>query len=145
MQLDPQDFEELITTLLSKMGFSEVSRTPYGGDGGVDVRGIMTVHDAIHIKLAVQAKRWKANVQSPVVQQLRGSLGTDERGLIVTTSNFSKGARDEATRSSSHTPIDLIDGDQLVSLLVEYNLGVRKNRYQLLELTTSFFSDEEEL
>lgn len=145
MQLDPQDFEELITTLLSKMGFSEVSRTPYGGDGGVDVRGIMTVHDAIHIKLAVQAKRWKANVQSPVVQQLRGSLGTDERGLIVTTSNFSKGARDEATRSSSHTPIDLIDGDQLVSLLVEYNLGVRKNRYQLLELTPSFFSDEEEI
>ncbi|GAA5568426.1 hypothetical protein Aksp02_02005 [Akkermansia sp. NBRC 115031] len=145
MQLNPQDFEELITTLLSKMGFSEVSRTPYGGDGGVDVRGIMTVHDAIHIKLAVQAKRWKANVQSPVVQQLRGSLGTDERGLIVTTSNFSKGARDEATRSSSHTPIDLIDGDQLVSLLVEYNLGVRKNRYQLLELTPSFFSDEEEI
>lgn len=145
MQLDPQDFEELITTLLSKMGFSEVSRTPYGGDGGVDVRGIMTVHDVIHIKLAVQAKRWKANVQSPVVQQLRGSLGTDERGLIVTTSNFSRGARDEARRSSSHTPIDLIDGDQLVSLLVEYNLGVRKNRYQLLELTDSFFSDEEEI
>lgn len=135
MQLNPQDFEELITTLLSKMGFSEVSRTPYGGDGGVDVRGIMTV----------QAKRWKANVQYPVVQQLRGSLGTDERGLIVTTSNFSKGARDEATRTSSHTPIDLIDGDQLVSLLVEYNLGVKKNRYQLLELTPSFFSDEEEI
>lgn len=145
MQLNPQDFEELITTLLSKMGFSEVSRTPYGGDGGVDVRGIMTVYDVIHIKLAVQAKRWKVNVQSPVVQQLRGSLGTDERGLIVTTSNFSKGARDEATRSSSHTPIDLIDGDQLVSLLVEYNLGVRKNRYQLLELTPSFFSDVEEI
>ena len=135
MQLNPQDFEELITALLSKMGFSEVSRTPYGGDGGVDVRGIMTV----------QAKRWKANVQSPVVQQLRGSLGTDGRGLIVTTSSFSKGARDEATRSSSHTPIDLIDGDQLVSLLVEYNLGVKKNRYQLLELTPSFFSDEEEM
>ena len=145
MQLNPQDFEELITALLSKMGFSEVSRTPYGGDGGVDVRGIMTVHDVIHIKLAVQAKRWKANVQSPVVQQLRGSLGTDGRGLIVTTSSFSKGARDEATRSSSHTPIDLIDGDQLVSLLVEYNLGVKKNRYQLLELTPSFFSDEEEM
>lgn len=144
-KLSPLDFEKLIALLLDNMGFSEVSRTSYGGDGGVDVRGIMTVHDAIHIKLAVQAKRWKANVQSPVVQQLRGSLGTDERGLIVTTSNFSKGARDEATRSSSHTPIDLIDGDQLVSLLVEYNLGVRKNRYQLLELTSSFFSDEEEI
>lgn len=143
-KLSPQDFEKLIALLLDNMGFSEVSRTSYCGDGGVDVRGIMTVHDAIHIKLAVQAKRWKANVQSPVVQQLRGSLGTDERGLIVTTSHFSKGAREEATRSSSHAPIDLIDGDQLVSLLVEYNLGVRKNRYQLLELATSFFVNEEE-
>lgn len=143
--LSPLDFERLIALLLDNMGFSEVSRTPYGGDGGVDVRGIMTVHDAIHIKLAVQAKRWKANVQSPIVQQLRGSLGTDERGLIVTTSGFSKGAREEATRSSSHAPIDLIDGKQLVSLLVEYNLGVRKNRYQLLELTPSFFTDEEEM
>ncbi|MCC8149691.1 restriction endonuclease [Akkermansia sp.] len=143
--LSPLNFERLIALLLDNMGFSEVSRTPYGGDGGVDVRGIMTVHDAIHIKLAVQAKRWKANVQSPIVQQLRGSLGTDERGLIVTTSGFSKGAREEATRSSSHASIDLIDGEQLVSLLVEYNLGVRKNRYQLLELTPSFFTDEEEM
>lgn len=122
-----------------------MSRTPYGGDGGVNVRGIMTVHDAIHIKLAVQAKRWKVNVQSPVIQQLRGSLVTDERGLIVTTSNFPRGARDEATRSSSLAPIDLIDGDQLVSLLVEYNMEVRKNRYHLLKLSSSFFSDEEEL
>ena len=63
----------------------------------------------------------------------------------MTTSNFSRGARDEARRTTSHTPIDLIDGDQLVSLLVEYNLGVRKNCYQLLELTPSFFSDEEEI
>ena len=143
MQQSPSDFEKLLTTLFGRMGFSEVSRTPYSGDGGVDVRGIMTVHDVIHIKLAIQAKRWKAKVQSPVVQQLRGSLGTDERGLVVTTSGFSRGAREEARRSSSHTPIDLIDGEQLISLLVEYNLGVTKNRYQLLELTGNFFDEEE--
>lgn len=142
-QLTPLDFEKLITILLSNMGFLEAFRTSYSGDGGVDVRGLMIVHDVIHIKLAVQAKRWKTNIHAPVIQQLRGSLGTDERGLIVTTSNFSKGAREEATRSSSHTPIDLIDGDQLISLLIEYNLGVKKNRYQLLELTDSFFSEEE--
>ena len=46
----------------------------------------MTILGAIHIKLAVRTKRWKANVQFPVVQQLRGSLGIYECGLIVTTS-----------------------------------------------------------
>lgn len=68
------------------MGFSEVNRTPYSGNAGVAVRGCMTILGAIHIKLAVRTKRWKANVQFPVVQQLRGSLGIYECGLIVTTS-----------------------------------------------------------
>lgn len=139
MQLPPENFERLVTLLLSCMGLNEVTRTVYSGDGGVDVRGVMTVHGVIGLKLAVQAKRWKANVQSPEIQRLRGSLGTDERGLIVTTSGFSKGACDEAARLTSHAPIDLMDGEQFISLLIEYNLGVRKNRYQLLELTESFF------
>lgn len=142
MQLPPKDFERLVTLLLSCMGLNEVTRTAYSGDGGVDVRGVMTVHGVIGLKLAVQAKRWKANVQSPEIQRLRGSLGTDERGLVVTTSGFSKGARDEAARLTSHAPIDLMDGEQFISLLIEHNLGVRKNRYQLLELAESFFAED---
>jgi restriction system protein len=35
-------------------------------------------------------------VQAPVVQQVRGSLGAHEQGLIITTSDFSTGARSEA-------------------------------------------------
>ena len=31
--------------------------------------------------MAVQVKRWKKNVQSQIVQQVRGSLGTHEQGL----------------------------------------------------------------
>lgn len=138
-ELSPCDFEKLITTLLPLMGFSSAEQTQFTSDHGVDVRGTLIVHESINIKLAVQAKRWKDTVAAPVVQALRGSLKTDERGLIVTTSNFSDGAKKEAARTDAHAPIDLINGKQLVDLLVAYNLGVTKNRYQLLELTNSFF------
>lgn len=141
--ITPADFEKLITTLLSLMGFSSTERTPISSDHGVDVRGILEVHESINIRLAVQAKRWEQSVQAPVVRELRGSLRTDERGLIVTTSTFSDGAKKEASRTDAHAPIDLINGKQLVDLLVAYNLGVSKNRYQLLELTDSFFDDDD--
>lgn len=141
--LSPQDFEKLVSTLLTRMGFEQVSTTSYCNDHGVDVRGILTVHESIKIKLAVQAKRWQNNVDATIVQNLRGSVDTDERGLIVTTSDFSTGAKKEATLPNKHVPIDLINGKQLVSLLVEHELGVKRNQYQMLQLQESFFDDEE--
>ena len=139
--LSPSDFEKLITTLLPLMGFSSAEQTQLSGDHGVDVRGTLVVHESINIRLAVQAKRWQENVPAPVVQALRGSLRTDERGLIVTTSKYTDGAKAEAARTDAHAPIDLIDGKQLVDLLVAYDLGVSKNKYQLLEIKDSFFDE----
>ncbi len=52
----------------------------------------MVTGDVVRTRMAVQVKRWKANVQAPAVQQVRGSLGAHEQGLIITTSDFSKGA-----------------------------------------------------
>lgn len=141
--LPPQDFEVLVSNLLTRMGFEEVSTTSYSKDHGVDVRGILTVHESIKIKLAVQAKRWQSNVDTTIVQNLRGSVDTDERGLIVTTSDFTKGAKEEATRPNKHVPIDLINGKQLVSLLVEHEIGVKRNQYQMLELQETFFEDSD--
>ena len=59
---------------------------------------------------------------TPVVQQVRGSLGADEKGLIMTTSDFSAGARKEALRSDA-THVALMNGEQLVALLVENEIG----------------------
>ena len=94
----PADFENLVGELLAAMGFAGVEVTSSSGDGGIDVRGTLVVGDAVRIRMAVQAKRWKSNVQKPVVQQVRGSLGAHEQGLIITTSDFSQGAKDEAER-----------------------------------------------
>lgn len=131
--MSPTEFEELVGRLLAAIGFEEVEVTSRSKDGGIDVRGTLVVGDVIRTRLAVQVKRWKNNVQSPVVQQVRGSLGAHEQGLIITTSDFSKGAKDEAERADA-TPVGLMDGEQLVALLVEHEIGVTKTPMQLIQV-----------
>lgn len=131
--MPPAGFEALIGQLLVAIGFEEVSVTGHSGDGGVDVRGTLVVGDVIRIRMAVQVKRWRSNVQAPIVQQVRGSLGAHEQGLIITTSDFSTGARSEAERPDA-VPVALMNGDQLVALLVEHEIGVHHISHNLIEL-----------
>ena len=129
----PAEFERLVGELLSAMGFEDVDVTNISGDGGIDLRGTLIVGDTVRIRMAVQAKRWKANVQAPEVQRVRGSLGVHEQGLIVTTSDFSRGARDEALRPDA-APVALMDGDKFAALLAKHQIGASIERYELYAL-----------
>jgi restriction system protein len=131
--LSPDDFERLLGLLLGEMGFEEVVVTSYSGESGIDIRGTLVVGDVIRTKMAVQAKKWKNNVHSPVVQQVRGSLGAHEQGMIITTSDFSKGAKEEAERSDA-IPVALVNGEQLVDLLIEHEVLVKRVAYELINL-----------
>jgi len=142
-EMPPGDFEDTIGRLLAAIGFEEVEVTDRSKDGGIDVRGTLVVGGVIKTRLAVQVKRWRANVQSPTVQQVRGSLGAHEQGLIITTSDFSKGAQDEAERADA-TPVALMNGEQLVALLVESEIGVRRTPVQLIEVGESLFTPGKE-
>ncbi|MGE4157697.1 MAG: HTH domain-containing protein [Planctomycetota bacterium] len=126
-------FEVLIGRLLAEMGFDDIEVYRKSGDGGIDVRATLVVGGTIRTRMAIQAKKWKANVQSPVVQQVRGSLGTHEQGLIITTSDFSPGAKREAERSDA-VPVGLMNGEQLARLLVAHEIGVVKRPFFLIEL-----------
>lgn len=139
LTLLPQAFEELMAQLLAAMGFERVEVSKLGGDRGIDVRGTLVVEEVIRTRLAVQVKRWQGNVQSPVVQQVRGSLGAHEQGLIITTSNFSKGAIQEAQQADK-TPIALMNGGQLVTLLMKHGIGVRRTTPDLFEIDENFAS-----
>ncbi len=131
--IDPTAFEELAGELLAKIGFEGVVVTREGRDGGIDVRGTLVVGDVIRTKMAVQVKRWRSNIQAPVVQQVRGSLGAHEQGLIITTGDFSAGARQEAEQPDK-TPIALMNGEQMLSLLIEHDIGVVRKSYDIIEL-----------
>ncbi len=128
------EFEELVARLFAEMGLEEIEVTGPGSDRGIDVRGTLVVGEVIRTRMAVQVKKWKKNVQAPVVQQLRGSLGVHEQGLIITTSDFSPGARREAARSDT-APVALMNGEHLVLLLVENEIGVIRHPHILLDLS----------
>lgn len=142
LAMKPGEFEELVSQLLAEMGFEMVEATKLSGDGGIDVRGTLVVGDVVRIKMAVQVKKWKlkSNIHSPVVQQVRGSLGAHEQGLIITTSDFSPGAIREAAQPDK-TPIALMNGEQLVILLMEHGIGVKRSAPDLFEVDEHFGAD----
>jgi restriction system protein len=136
--MKPVEFEELISQLLAEMGFEMVEVTKLSSDGGIDVRGTLVVGDVVRIKMAVQVKKWKLkDIQAPVVQQVGGSLGAHEQGLIITTSDFSPGAIKEAAQADK-TPIALMNGEQLVMLLMEHGIGVHRSTPDLFEIDEEF-------
>jgi restriction system protein len=140
--MDPRAFEQLIAELVSALGFEILSITPYGGDGGVDVRAELVAGGVMRVRVAIQVKRWANNVRTPTVRELRGSLGAHERGMIVTTSGFSAGAREEAQRSDAQ-PVALMSGEELVALMVETELGVDRSAHDVIELAEALPGEPE--
>ena len=135
LALKPMEFEKLVADLLVEMGFDNLEVTQLSGDGGIDIRGTLVVGEGFRIKMAVQVKKWQpgSNVRRPIVQQMRGSVGVHERGLIITTSDFSPGAVEEA-EPLDKPPIALMNGEQLLTLLMEYGIGVVSRPSVLFEI-----------
>ena len=143
LAMTPGEFEVLISQLLTKMGFEMVEVTKFSGDGGIDVRGTLVVGDVVRIEMAVQAKKWKLNnkVSAPVVRQLRGSLSAHEKGLIITTSDFSEVAAEEAVQKDK-IPISLMNGEEFAMLLMEHSIGVHRSTPDLFEIDEEFAATE---
>jgi restriction system protein len=130
---DPGEFEAIIAALLEKLGFEDVQKTSYSNDGGIDVFGNLVVGGVIRTRMAVQVKRLSSNIQRPTVQQVRGSLGVHDQGLIITTGGFSKGAIEEAQKPNA-VRVALMDAEQLIQQLVEHGIGVEKTPVSILNL-----------
>ena len=119
LQLHPDEFEELIECLLRAIGF-KAEVTGKTGDGGIDVRGEFSVSSLHTLRMFLQVKRWKhAKVSAPVVTSLRGAIPDDGQGAIITTSSYTRTAVD-AAEAPGFKSIRLIDGHQLVDMLVEH-------------------------
>lgn len=132
-EIDPGTFEDLIGELLEQIGFEDVEVTKRSGDGGIDVRGVLTVGGVTRVKTAIQVKRWTHNVPDRIVRELRGSIGPAEQGLIITTSRFTRSAINEA-EMTDRAPVTLINGDLLVELLAENQIGVKRRSRPVLQL-----------
>jgi len=125
LKMEPSAFERLVQRLLRESGFTQVEVTGRTGDGGIDGKGIMRLGGLLSFHVIFQCKRYKGSVTVSQVRDFRGAMvGRADKGLLVTTGNFTKDAVREATRDGAPA-IDLIDGDQLIDKLKELELGVR--------------------
>jgi restriction system protein len=80
------------------------------------------------------------NIQAPAVQAVRGSLTAHEHGIIITSSDFSKGARLEAN-AVGKTAISLVSGQDLLELLITHGIGVNKEQHTVLSLDEEWWGE----
>lgn len=124
--MDPYGFERLSQRLLRECGFTQVEVTKKSGDGGIDGTGKLRINGIFSFNIAFQCKRYQGVVSSGDIRDFRGSLTTNiEKGVFITTGSFSKAAIEEAS-SPGKQQIDLIDGEEFISKLAEFGIGVHE-------------------
>jgi restriction system protein len=123
--LPASGFERLCQRLLREAGFEQVTVTGRSGDGGIDGIGILQLNAFVSFKVLFQCKRYSGAVGSGAVRDFRGAMmGRADKGLILTTGSFTADANREAVRDGV-PPIELVDGDKLVTLFGDLELGLR--------------------
>jgi restriction system protein len=130
-QCSPEFFERLVIDVLVKMGYGgtrqdagqAIGRT---GDGGID--GVIKEDRLGLDSVYIQAKRWDGVVGRPEIQKFAGALqGRHARkGIFITTGRFSDEAHDYVKYIDSR--IVLIDGETLVELMIDNDVGVNTVR-----------------
>lgn len=142
-----QGFERAVVQVLIGMGYGG-SRKEAGqalqrsGDEGID--GIIN-EDRLGLDVIyVQAKKWAdSGVGRPEIQKFVGALSgrLASKGIFITTSRFSEGAREYVMKIPQK--VILIDGDKLAALMIEYNVGVSTlATFELKRLDGDFFNEE---
>jgi restriction system protein len=137
-EIDPYYFEKVILILLKRMGYGDFTETSKSGDGGVD--GIINEDKLGLEKIYIQAKRYNENkVRESDIRNFIGAMSGDTtKGVFVTTSSFDEKAKNKA-REAHHTII-LVDGERLVDLMYQFNVGIQiRNQYEVKEIDSDFF------
>ncbi|MDE2853211.1 MAG: restriction endonuclease [Chloroflexota bacterium] len=141
--MQPAAFERLCQRMLRKSGFEQVEVTRRSSDGGIDGIGVMRIGGFLSFRVLFQCKRYKDSVGAGTVRDFRGAMiGRTDKGLIVTTGNFTPAAKHEATRDGA-PEIDLVDGEQLIDKLKELSLGVETKEVIVEQVTINpdFFAN----
>lgn len=139
--IDPYFFEKVVLKLLKKMGYGEFIETTKSNDGGID--GIINEDKLGLDKIYIQAKRFnEGKVREKDIRNFIGAMSGDtNKGVFVTTSEFDEKAIEKAR--SAHHKIICIDGQKLVTLMHEFNVGIQvKTSYEIKQIDEDFFDEQ---
>ena len=141
LKIPAAGFERLCQRLLREAGFTQVVVTGSTGDGGIDGYGTLSINPLVSFKVLFQCKRYTKSVAPSHVRDFRGAMaGRADKGIILTTGTFTAEARRESSRDGV-PPIELIDGEKLVDMLEQLELGLRP--VKTYEVDHTFFKEFE--
>jgi restriction system protein len=140
--LPPSGFERLCQRLLRESGFERVLVTGRSGDGGIDGQGILRINHFVTFRVSFQCKRYRGTVGTGAIRDFRGSIdGRADKGIFMTTGVFSTDAKIEAAREGAK-PIELVDGEALIDMLEELELGLtKKQTITIYNVDHDFFNE----
>jgi len=139
----PKFFEHLLIRLLVAMGYGggrmdRAEVTGKSGDDGID--GLIR-EDRLGLDIVyVQAKKWDNSVGPGEIDRFIGSLTRKKasKGVFITSGTFTGGAPRAAKEASVR--VRLIDGDELASLMIDFNVGVAESeQYIIKKVDADFF------
>jgi restriction system protein len=143
LECHPSFFEQLVINLLLEMGYGsdELSGRVLGKshDGGID--GVIYEDKLGLSKIYIQAKRNDSGntIGRPLLQAFVGAMQDVQKGVFITTSTFTKEARNYAEKQQQKS-LKLIDGDLLAELMIKYGIGLEKvQTYTVYKINEDFF------
>ncbi len=123
LTISPRAFELFAGEFLVNVVLDKVSVTRYIGDGGIDAEGDL-IAGKFRLPVGVQVKRYRNNVQRNDIDRFIGALsGRFPQGVFVTTADYGTSALRKAFTSIPR--ILTLNGDQVISIMLENNLGLK--------------------
>lgn len=111
-------------------------------DGGIDGYATLKLNPFVNTSVYFQCKRYTGTVPTEKVQAFIGVMETNkrsvEKGLLITTGNFAKAA---LYIEKNNIKLELIDGQKLVKMFEEVELGVKPKT--IYEPDMTFFNNIE--
>jgi restriction system protein len=124
--LSPTGFEHLCGRLLREYDFENIEISQQSHDGGIDGYATLKLNPFVNMSVYFQCKRYAGTVPTEKVQAFIGVMETNkrsvEKGLLITTGSFAKAALDI---EKNNIKLELIDGEKLVEMFEEVELGVK--------------------
>ena len=141
-KMTPKKFEAFSRALLNRMGVEFTEKgVQISNDGGIDGYGYhIDANDFRTTRVVIQCKRYNvAPVTEPEINQFLGAMNKYQAdyGVFITNGRFTNSARIAAREGS---PINLIDGNDLVKLVIKYELYITPVKTYVLD---EFYNTEE--
>ena len=139
--MSPAKFEQFTRALLTKMGVKFTEKgVKVSNDGGIDGYGYHRDDDDFRTtRVVIQCKRYNTGkVSEPDINGFLGAMSKFQAdyGVFITNNLFTEQARKAASEGKS---ITLIDGSELVNLVIKYRLYITPVTTYVLD---DFYLDE---